>query len=172
MVNVGDAERGRRGDAEKASADELSASPRLPLSASSSTAALLTPRGRGAVATIRLHGDVSLLDGGNAPLFHAANGRLAANQTLQRIAFGRWGSAHDDQPPEEIVVCRTTSDAVEIHCHGGDAASARILADLERRGCAIVSAFDLSKQQTGTFEAECLDAVSRAVTLRTAAILI
>jgi tRNA modification GTPase len=141
-------------------------------SASSPTAALLTPRGRGAVATIRLHGDVSLLDSGDAPLFHAANGQPSANQPLQRIVFGRWGSTHDDQPPEEIVVCRTASAAVEIHCHGGDAASARILADLKQRGCAIVPAFDLVKQLNGTFDAECLDAVSRAVTLRTAAILI
>ena len=176
-VGARDAEMGRRGDAEKNPAVEISVSPRLRVSASSSnasspTAALLTPRGRGAVATIQLHGDVSLLDNGDAPLFQAANGQLAANQPLQRIVFGRWGSTQDGQPPEEIVVCRTASDTVEIHCHGGDAASARILADLERRGCEIVTAFDLSKQRTSTFEAECLDAVSRAVTLRTAAMLI
>lgn len=149
-----DAEMRRNGDAEKP------------------VAALFTPHGRGAVATIQLCGNVTLLDDPPPSLFAAANGKPLATQPLDRVIFGRWGAGDESHPAEEVVVCRKATDTVEIHCHGGDAAAARILADLEHRGCAIVSAIDFVSRETSTLDAECLDALSRAVTLRTAAILL
>ena len=56
------------------------------------SAAVLTPIGRGAVATIRIDGDLDELDRVVGPLFRAANGRSFAEQKLQQIAFGRWES--------------------------------------------------------------------------------
>jgi len=135
-------------------------------------AALLTPRGRGAVSTIRLCGDAALLHEPSPSLFAATNGKPLATQPLDRVIFGRWGVPDESHPAEDVVVCRVTSDIVEIHCHGGDMASARILTDLECRGCAIVPAIDLVARQTSRLDAECLDALSRAATLRTAAILL
>ncbi|MBC8115215.1 MAG: 50S ribosome-binding GTPase [Candidatus Saccharimonas sp.] len=132
------------------------------------TAAVLTSVGRGAVATIRVVGDLSQLDGVAVPLFHAANGRSLSQQELRRIAFGRWGR----EDAEEIVVSRLSDETLELHCHGGDAAVRRILNDLQRAGCAVMSWQSQSAAKGESFDAECLDALSRATTWRTAEILL
>jgi len=69
-------------------------------------------------------------------LFHSATGRQLASIPVGRIAFGRWGDATSG---EEVVVCRHAR-TVEIHCHGGIAASAAICKSLVKRGCAEQSA--------------------------------
>ena len=132
------------------------------------TAAVLTPVGRGAVATIRVVGGLSQLDDLAVPLFRAANGRSLAQQEQRRIAFGRWGR----EDAEEIVVCRLSDETLELHCHGGDAAVRRILNDLQRAGCAVVSWQSQAVARSESLEAECLDALSRATTWRTAEILL
>lgn len=48
------------------------------------------------------------------------------------IVFGRWG---DGTPCEELVVVRRSATSLEVHPHGGLAASERILSDLDRAGC-------------------------------------
>ena len=130
------------------------------------SAAVLTPGGRGAVATIRFAGDCRTIDA--AGVFHAANGRPLAAQTLGRICFGHWGRGS----VEEVVVCRRDRTRLEIHCHGGDAAVRRILADLQGAGCTIQSASDQETALGGVFAAECIAALSRAATLRTADLLL
>ena len=132
------------------------------------TAAVLTPVGRGAVATIRVVGDLSQLDDAAVPLFRAANGRALSQQELRRIAFGRWGR----EDAEEIVVSRLSDETLELHCHGGDAAVRRILDDLQRAGCAVMSCQSQRASRGESFDAECLDALSRATTWRTAEILL
>src|SRR5438477_7171904 len=91
-------------------------------------AVVLTPLGRGAVATILVEGPraAELIES----LFIAANGKPLAAQPLGRIVFGRWGGAEG----EELVVVRRATDAVEIHCHGGHAAVRSILDALGTRG--------------------------------------
>lgn len=131
-------------------------------------AALLTPSGRGAVATIRFEGDCSLIDAAEPPLFRAANEQPLAGQQVKRIVFGHWGPT----TPEEVVVCRTGDDLLEIHCHGGMAAVGRILADLASLGCCIETWQTNVSRRQGTFETECLECVTRAATLRTAGILL
>ena len=132
------------------------------------TAAVLTPTGRGAVATIRVAGDLAQLDL-VAPLFLAANGRSLMAQVPRRIAFGQWGRG----ATEDIVVSRLADDTLEIHCHGGDAAVRRILDDLQQQtGCTVVSWQQQCSSGVGQFDAECLDALSRATTERTAEILL
>jgi tRNA modification GTPase len=132
------------------------------------TAAVLTSVGRGAVATIRVAGDLSQLENVAVPLFRAANGRSLTQQELRRSAFGHWGR----EDVEEIVVCRLTDGILELHCHGGDAAVRRILNDLRCAGCAVVSWQSQSAARGESFDAECLDALSRATTWRTAQLLL
>ncbi len=100
------------------------------------TAALFTPRGRGAVSTIRFEGECRHLDSANSPLFRAANGKPLSQQTIDHVVFGHWGP---DDATEEVVLCRTSEETVEIHCHGGDVAVGRILNDLELIGCRILT---------------------------------
>ncbi len=130
-------------------------------------AALLTPIGRGAIATIR----VSLL-GASRPVadvwpFRAANGRPLSSQSVGRIVFGHWGS----EPSEEIVLCALDDATLEIHCHGGDAASRRILRDLADAGCRVVASPEFLQQTESPLRAEIMGELCRATTLPTAAIL-
>jgi tRNA modification GTPase len=129
--------------------------------------ALLTPRGRGAIATCRFRGNAALLDA-DPPLFRAANGRPVARQPINRICFGHWGI----DAPEEVVLCRVADSAMEIHCHGGVAAVQRILHDLHARGCRIVSWLESLRSTMCLLDAECTEALTRATTLRTAQILL
>lgn len=131
-------------------------------------AALLTPRGRGAVATVRFEGHCSALDQSPIPLFRAANGKPVAKQPPNRIVFGRWGH----EAAEDVVVCRTAETVVEIHCHGGDAAARRILLDLESAGCCIESWFEMLVRTQGLFEAELAAAASNCATERTALLML
>jgi tRNA modification GTPase len=131
-------------------------------------AAVVTPRGRGAVASIRVRGEGLLLSQPGAELFRAANQQPIADQPVGRVVFGRWGS----QPAEEIVLCRRSEKTIDVHCHGGDAAVQRILADLSRAGFQIVSWQDLATAEACLFATECADALANAPTLRTANLLL
>ena len=123
------------------------------------TAAMWTPSGRGAVATIGVRGDIPLLSARLSDLFRAASGRSLMEMTEQQIHFGRWGR----DPAEDVVVCRTGPQSFEIHCHGGDAAVRRILTDLKNCGCEVVD-WRLQWESDG----EHADVLSRATTLRAA----
>ncbi len=120
------------------------------------------------MASIRLRGEGALLGAAGAELFRAANQKSPAEQPVGRIVFGRWGS----EPGEEVVACRRGDATIEIHCHGGDAAVRRILSDLARAGCRIVSWQDLVIAEACLFAAECQEALANAPTLRTANILL
>jgi tRNA modification GTPase len=102
------------------------------------------------------------------PLFRAANGRPLSAQRLNRVCFGRWGA----DPGEEVVVCRIDPETVEICCHGGVAAVARIVRDLELRGARTTSWQESLHEQQSFVTAECLESLTQASTLRTAAILL
>ncbi|MFG0332627.1 MAG: GTPase [Maioricimonas sp. JB049] len=136
------------------------------LNGPSRRAAVMTPSGRGAVATILVEGDPSPLDDVTPPVFRAANGKPIVSQPIGRICYGQWGT----QPGESVVVCRTAPDRLEVHCHGGRAAIDRILADLSGLGW---------ETRTGpapsgltTLDRECAEALMRATTRRTAAVLL
>src|SRR5436189_5221060 len=131
-------------------------------------AALCTPQGRGAIASIRLNGCCDLLDCAGSDLFIAANRKRLEEQPAGRIVFGHWGR----ETREEVVVCRRDDGATDIHCHGGDAAVRRILADLARAGCRIVSWHELTAAAACLFASECLAALARAPTPRSANVLL
>ena len=131
---------------------------------------LLTPPGRAAVAALQVDGDVAVLDKIDAnwnntqPLFQAANGQPVCAQSLQRIVFGWWGAT----APEEVVLCRTGPTRTEIHCHGGASAAARLIGDLAHYGATERFAFETLDEP---FDRHAAIALSRAPTLRTAAII-
>ena len=79
----------------------------------------LTATGRSAIAVIRLMGELSQLDT-HSPLFRAANHTRVDEQSIDAVCFGVWGD-----PGEEVVLCRTGDNSVEVTCHGGAAAVAR-----------------------------------------------
>ena len=132
-------------------------------------ASVMTPPGRGAVATIAVRHGVSIIDGlDNTRLFKAVNSKSLEQQPLNRTCFGIWGV----ESPEDVVVCRTSEDNVEIHCHGGDLAVRRILSDLEDAGCQIVDWPTFQTEVVSRYESEFAEAISQATTLRTAKILL
>jgi tRNA modification GTPase len=134
-------------------------------------AVMLTPVGRGAVATVLVQGaEATELVG---RFFSPASGRNLASFPLGRIVFGRWGGVTG----EEVVVCRRRADEVEIHGHGGEAAVAAILDSLKSIGCQILSWQEWSERHANRdggdrFMAQALVALSQARTERTAAILL
>lgn len=143
-----------------------SASDELPL------AALWTPQGRGAVATIRLRADVRRWPAPAALPFQAANGKPLSVQPHGRVIFGRWGGGGGNDPAEDVVVCVIDEQTVEIHCHGGEAAAARILHDCALAGYRVAAWPEMARVAYGPVEAELLEALAQATTLRTAAILL
>ncbi|MFO1094980.1 MAG: GTPase [Planctomycetaceae bacterium] len=131
------------------------------------TVTVLTPRGRGAIAVVSARIAPSVFDV-DPPPFRAANGRPLTAQPINRVCFGRWG----DHPGEDVVVCRVAADVTEISCHGGTAAVARIVRDLERRGCTLANWQDQAASEQSPLTAECQSVLVQAPTLRTAAILL
>lgn len=132
-------------------------------------AALLTSPGRGAVATIAVAGDRCSECVGQ--FFHPAAGKPLAGFPIGRIVFGHWRGAAGDVG-EEIVVCRTAEDTVEIHCHGGRAAVDAVLRSLQSAGCEIASWQDwIAKSTPDPIAAEAHVALAAAPTAKTARIL-
>lgn len=91
--------------------------------------ALLTPPGRGALAIVGVAGAGALEV--VATLFHPRGGMPLADRPDDAIAFGRWA---DSERGEELVVVRRTPESLEVHCHGGIAASAAVIKSLEAAG--------------------------------------
>ncbi len=131
-------------------------------------AALWTPRGRGAVATIRVRGDIRSWATETVLPFRAANQRPLSDQTSGRVIFGRWGA----DPGEEVVVCLVDEETMEIHCHGGEAAAARILDDCGQAGCHIVTWTEMIRATEDRLAADLAEALAQTTTLRTAGIVL
>jgi tRNA modification GTPase len=90
--------------------------------------ALLTPPGRGALAVVGVAGAGALEI--VTRLFHP-RGAAIADRPDGAIAFGRWA---DPERGEELVVVRRTPESLEVHCHGGIAASEAVIRSLEAAG--------------------------------------
>jgi tRNA modification GTPase len=132
-----------------------------------SRAALLTPAGRGAVATIAVWGDDAAAS--VEPWFHAASGKPIRHEPVRRIVFGRWGGPQG----EELVIVRTDDTTVEIHGHGGIAAPAAILSDLRSSGVEIVAAQAFQAARiSDPIQLAAAEQLAHAPTLRTARILL
>ncbi len=129
-------------------------------------AAVLTPAGRSAVATIAVEGPCAVEQ--VEPLFVSASGRRLSRLDVGAIAFGCWGKPRG----EEIVVCRTTR-GVEIHCHGGAASSSAILESLSPQvDIATTPTPWLEAEYPGRIEQTAVLALASSSTLPTAARLL
>lgn len=135
------------------------------------TVAILTPPGRGAVASIAVWGEAATatLDELFSPV---AGGRLV-DASPGRIRFGQWHGLQSHGSAEDVVACRMAPDEIELHCHGGQAAAQAIMAALIERGCrqAPWSAW-LTRHAPRPVAAEALEALTGASTLACAAILL
>lgn len=131
-------------------------------------AALLTPEGRGAVAVIRVLGAINVVSAACASHFKAANGKSLDLQPLGAIRFGHWGA----DAVEEVVVCRTSEQSLEINCHGGTAAVDRILSDLANVGIPTVHWLTQQAATASQVDIECTAAITRATTRKTALLLV
>jgi tRNA modification GTPase len=128
---------------------------------------VLTPPGRGAVATVALAGaDAAAAVGW---FFRASSGRSAGELVVGRTYHGRWAT----ELGEEIVVCRTATDEFEIHCHGGPTAIKSIAENLSAAGAMEVGWRNWTTRQTdGAIEHEAFVALTAARTERAANILL
>ncbi len=128
------------------------------------TAACWTPPGRGAIAVIRVeNAPVDWTDAAR-PVFQSHRGLVWSDLPRERLIYGRWGWT----AAEDVVVCRLNETDFEVHCHGGDAAVARILADLTALGITTITAEEQHAARMGSIRAELDAAVTKALTLRTA----
>ncbi len=129
---------------------------------------LVTPGGRGAVATLIVLGDDATSR--VAAWFQAAAGKSLTALPRDRILFGRWRT--EESAGEELVVC-PRGRWIEIHCHGGLAASRAVIATLVADGCQEVSWTELAWRMGGDeITVEARVALAEARTERTAAILL
>ncbi len=93
--------------------------------------ALLTPPGRGALAVVGVAGSgaCGLMDA----CFRPRGAQPLSARSDAAICFGQWVSAAGGLG-EELVVVRHSADRLEVHCHGGHAASEAVLTSLENAG--------------------------------------
>jgi tRNA modification GTPase len=129
-------------------------------------AAILTPPGRGAIATIAVKGSqsASIVE----RFFEPATRRTLSERPPGDIVYGRWSSTN-----EEVVVCRTAADRVEIHCHGGVAASQAIIDSLKSAGCTALTWQEfVARDEPNRIRSAARIALAECRTQRTAAILL
>lgn len=126
----------------------------------------LTPPGRGAVATLRIEGPRATAIVQSQ--FRARSGRPLAVLAADQLAVGCFGG----EQGEEVVVRRSADDAVEVHCHGGFAAVAKIEELLTAAGCRAIAWRDWAAETNDPIRASALLALADARTTRTAAILL
>ena len=129
--------------------------------------ALLTGEGRGAIATV-------VVDGPRAAEFVARFFRPAERPAFRprpnAILFGEW---RWQGRCEELVVCLTAADRIEVHCHGGRWASRQILDSLIAAGAAELSSWSwLRRCGHSQSVADAHQLLAAAKTERTAAILL
>jgi tRNA modification GTPase len=128
---------------------------------------LLTPPGRGAVATV-------LLEGPGAreavqAVFLAASKRPINEYAPGQPIFGRLGPP----PGEEVILHCRSAQNVEVHCHGGSAAVARLENLFAERGFSSVDWRNwIATQESDPIAAAARRALADAPTARTAAILL
>ena len=101
--------------------------------------------------------------------FHAKSGRPLADYATNAIAVGQFGAP----PGEQIVVRRRADESIELHCHGGHAAVAKIEQVMVGEGCRLVAWEDwVAGRHDDPIAAAAMTALADARTLRTAAILL
>lgn len=124
---------------------------------------LMTARGRGAVATIRLEGAGATEQFIRSDLFQPLNSLDLRSASVHRVIYGVWGS----ELPEDVVVVRVGDDAWEVHGHGGRTAPERIVNDLGVHGFRRADSIEARIQRSSRMVVELQQAVEQATTVRT-----
>ncbi|REJ69207.1 MAG: GTP-binding protein [Planctomycetota bacterium] len=131
----------------------------------------LTPAGRAAVTSLLVDGPVAieLVD----QHFHPARPPALCDTRPRQIRYGRWG---EPQRGEEVVVAALDHERVEIHCHGGAAAVAAIVRELETSGAEEVpwneALAPLATTTGDPIRSAAGEALARTTTRRTAELLL
>jgi tRNA modification GTPase len=127
---------------------------------------LLTPPGRGALAVVGVAGPgaIDLV----ARAFTPRGRQPLADRPDGAIIFGRWG---DLERGEELVVVRHAADQLEVHCHGGLAASDAVIASLTSSSPSGQPAAVGHNAPLPAIEAEAREALTRAGSPKAARIL-
>ena len=115
-------------------------------------------------------GALSVLEG----LFEAKNASRGLSPG-DRLVVGRFADeSHGEHSGEDVVVRCRSEESVEVHCHGGRAATARIEQALVRRGCVAVDWKDWldAGGEEDAIRAEARWALAQAETTQTAAVLL
>lgn len=140
-----------------------------PLPADCPRVAILTPLGRGAVATVAVRGTAAAKIVGRR--FLPSSGRSLEALAPPRTVYGQFRIAADTE--EELVVGLLGPEEIEIHCHGGEVPPAAIQAALVEEGCAALSWTEwLAEERLESIAAAALLALAHCRTERTAAILL
>lgn len=136
-------------------------------------ARVLTPEGRGAIAVVEVTGRGAQEMVSRRFRSRARDGLHEA--PIDAIRYGHW--RHEGEATgiaEEVVVVRTAPHRIEVHCHGGHAAPAAILASLASLGVAIDGGDRTAADgaPADTLEADALRLAQSALTERVAAVLL
>lgn len=133
-------------------------------------AAVLTPPGHGAIATLAVRGPNAW--GLVHQLFRPAQGTLPPHPEAGKIWLGDFG----DEIADRVVLTarmRQQYPWIEIHCHGGPEVVRLLLETLQAHGVRVIAWPELEASASGNaLQAEALAALSETRTLRTAAILL
>ena len=141
--------------------------------------AVLTPPGRGAVATLVVFGPLALDT--IERLFVPAARTPLSQFPFNRVIYGHWlasqttpaTTSQETANTETLLVVRRDEQWLEVHCHGGSAAVGRILRSLAAEHCPRVSpASWLRRHAHGRLASEARLAIAEASTARVAAILL
>jgi tRNA modification GTPase len=140
-----------------------------PIPAESTHVAVLTPAGRGAVATLGVRGPraIEIV----AQRFVAVSGKPLTGFAAGSVVFGRLHRAAG--AAEELVVGIANPYEVEVHCHGGIAAAEAVAAALVAAGAVRIDGWEWAAiHESNRIAAEAAIALTQARTERTAAILL
>ena len=124
--------------------------------------AVLTPSGTGAIATLAVVGPRAWELA--CTHFRPAGKPLPVTPAVGRVRFGTLGG-------DEVVLAVLAADRVEVHCHGGRQVVRLLVGLFVADGCEEVGWSEVEFTPAGS-DLRALDPLTRAPTIRTAAILL
>ncbi|MFI4876982.1 MAG: GTPase [Blastopirellula sp. JB062] len=136
------------------------------MNSSETIVTLATPPGRSAIATLLVEGPAA--DVAVDRHFFPLGVKKVSASAIGDVLVGHWRETADE-PGEELVVSRTAAHRIEVHCHGGVAASRRIVRHLLEAGCCEIHWTDYARRsEESPLTAAARIALAEARTVRTA----